>query len=648
MLNKLSISNRLRLAFGSLVLLMIFNSLAGFYGTNKISGVLDFVMNRAWNAADGAMEGTIGLQAELLAIERILAGYDIALQQSRIQEARGFGREAISRMVSANLVKPELIAKIDPSLQKYTDLQENLLTSYKLFHTTHVKLMEDFTEFQQFMVNVEEMGDSQIEILRNNPDVALSWNGGLEEKWTSADSGMETSIELLSRFFYYQRLVSIDANEDPQMFLKDLEAALENLQATAAELAASPFMQAQFPGSSTQTSYADILQQFISQHEEDFVTAVEALLQLRGVKLQYVAVSEELLDLIGIIEEAGDGQVEGQGELVNQTKQLSTFTIVLTLLLAIAFAIVLGWWIIRSITPPLSDIANVANELSQGNLNVTINSKSDDEIGTVAKSVGVMTQKLRQIIQQIVKISEQVSTDANTISSSSKHLSDGAISQASSLEEASSAMQLITTQIQHNADNAAQASKLAEQARKSAEVGNQQMQQMQGAMNDINHAAESISNIIQTIDEIAFQTNLLALNAAVEAARAGEQGRGFAVVAGEVRNLAQRSATAAKETSTLIKDSISKISHGVTIANDTAVSLTEIVTNSIKVNDLITEINMASKEQTNSSREINQGLTQLNSITQQNTSIAQDVATGSAQLNNEAKELHQVVRFFRS
>jgi methyl-accepting chemotaxis protein len=266
--------------------------------------------------------------------------------------------------------------------------------------------------------------------------------------------------------------------------------------------------------------------------------------------------------------------------------------------------------------------------------------------GVIRHPLATANAALERTMMQIRTNSEQVAAGAQQVADTSQSLSQGATTQASSMEEVAASITEITSQTQCNASNATQARQVALEARRAAEAGDGKMVAMVTAMDEINGASENIARIIKTIDEIAFQTNLLALNAAVEAARAGQHGKGFAVVAEEVRNLAARSARAAHETAELIEGSMVKVKAGSDIAADTAEALREIVGSIVKVNDLTTEIAAASNEQAEGLSQVNQGLQQIEHITQQITTSAEECAATSEELSGQAQQLWDELQKF--
>ena len=270
-----------------------------------------------------------------------------------------------------------------------------------------------------------------------------------------------------------------------------------------------------------------------------------------------------------------------------------------------------------------------------------------DEIGNLASSCHRMTENLNEVLGGIFAASEQVSSGAKQLSDSSIALSQGASEQASSIEELTASLEQISSQTQLNAQNASQANKLASMAQGNAEQGNRQMQEMLRAMEEINQSSASISKIIKVIDDIAFQTNILALNAAVEAARAGQHGKGFAVVAEEVRNLAAKSASAAKETTDMIEGSIRKVEAGTKLAVHTAEALNQIVEGVAQAAALVKQIDVASSEQATGLAQINQAVMQVSQVVQANSAVSEQSAAASKELSGQAEMMRQSVSKFR-
>ncbi len=270
-------------------------------------------------------------------------------------------------------------------------------------------------------------------------------------------------------------------------------------------------------------------------------------------------------------------------------------------------------------------------------------------IGGMALSVAlgvIIARWFTKAIVEVDDISNSVASASQQLAAASEQLSSGAQQSASSLEETASSLEEITATVRQNADNADQANQLANSSRETAEKGGAVVAQAVDAMGEINRSSRKIADIITTIDEIAFQTNLLALNAAVEAARAGEQGRGFAVVAGEVRNLAQRSATAAREIKGLIEDSVQKVETGSELVNKSGETLGMIVTSVKRVTDIVAEIAAASREQTVGIEQINKAVAQMDQVTQSNASQTEEMSGTAVALSGQAEQLQTVVAQF--
>ena len=357
-----------------------------------------------------------------------------------------------------------------------------------------------------------------------------------------------------------------------------------------------------------------------------------------------------------------------------------------TLTIAVLIALILVYFLNRSITKPMAKSVHMIEELEKGHLTERLNLNQADEVGRMAQTMDRFADSLQnEVIEALQKLAngnlnlnvmsrdsqdevrgalnkleadlnnvmssiqsagDQISAGSVNVSDFSQSLSQGATESAASLEEISSSLNEMSGQTKLNADNANQVNLLSSEAKQATEEGKAKMERMVSAMADISEAGQNINKIIKVIDEIAFQTNLLALNAAVEAARAGQHGKGFAVVAEEVRNLAARSAKAASETAELIAGSVQKTENGAEIASQTAESLENIFTGVSKVSDLAEEIAAASNEQAEGISQINEGLGQIDQVIQQNTATAEESAAAAEELSSQAAELLNMLKRF--
>lgn len=295
----------------------------------------------------------------------------------------------------------------------------------------------------------------------------------------------------------------------------------------------------------------------------------------------------------------------------------------------------------------LMDVARVLSALARGDLTERIDADYMGLFAQLKNDANTTVEKLEEVIARITETSSAVATGANEIAQGNADLSQRTEEQASSLEETASSMEEMTSTVKQTSDNAQHANQLSDNAVKKAESGGKVVRKAVDAMAEINTASKRIADIIGVIDEIAFQTNLLALNAAVEAARAGEQGRGFAVVAGEVRNLAQRSAGAAKEIKDLIRDSVAKVEAGTGLVNESGTTLTEIVTAIRDVSNMISDINAAAREQSASIVQINQAVTQMDEMTQQNAALVEEASAAGEAMAEQARGLMELMGFFQ-
>lgn len=316
-------------------------------------------------------------------------------------------------------------------------------------------------------------------------------------------------------------------------------------------------------------------------------------------------------------------------------------------ILTIILGIFIAWFITRTITVPLKNAGDIADAIANGDLIQQIGETAKDEPGRLLNSLKTMQSNLVSAVEQIKQGTETITVASREIASGNADLSSRTESQASSLEETASAMEQLTSTVRQNADNASQANKLVVAASMVAVKGGQVVSQVVDTMGSIKDSSRKIVDIIGVIDGIAFQTNILALNAAVEAARAGEQGRGFAVVASEVRNLAQRSAGAAKEIKSLIGDSVEKVDLGSQLVDEAGQTMGLIVTSVKQVADIMSEITVASKEQSAGIEEVNQAVTKMDEMTQQNAALVEHAAAAAESMQDQAQKLAQAVSIFK-
>jgi len=396
-----------------------------------------------------------------------------------------------------------------------------------------------------------------------------------------------------------------------------------------------------------------------------------------------------------IINKLTDGKInEAKITSAGNTSAANSATVLMLsiVIIGVLLSIFLGVFLARSISIPIGKIADGIHTLSKGIAIDQLELKRSDEIGTLAESMNTLATVLHKLIItdggvileaaankdlskrmtmeyegsylkmknninslidsldgalcQVAEATEQVSSASQQIASGSQSLAQGTNEQASSLEEVSSSLEEMSSMTKQNAENAIQAKNLAGEANTNAGTGTESMERMSSSIHKIKESSDQTAKIVKTIDEIAMQTNLLALNAAVEAARAGEAGRGFAVVAEEVRNLAQRSAQAAKNTADMIAGSVKNADEGVQIATEVSKSFGAITTSVKKVNDLIAEIAAASQEQSQGIDQVNTAVAQMDKVTQQNAANSEESASAAEELSSQAEELQGMVAQF--
>ncbi|MYN40484.1 HAMP domain-containing protein [Duganella sp. FT109W] len=376
--------------------------------------------------------------------------------------------------------------------------------------------------------------------------------------------------------------------------------------------------------------------------------AAEATRLLEQVYLPACKVYESMLQRIL---EHQRKEIDAAAVRIEQVSSDSRNLLVLLAVLVVAFGVAFAWWLTSGITRPINQAVALAESVAEGDLvdhrQGAHHDYSKDETGKLLHALQRMSASLVRIVSEVRNGTDTITTASSEIAAGNLDLSSRTEEQASSLEETASSMEELTSTVKQNAENARQANQLAASAAEVAQRGGSQVSDVVQTMASIDQSSKKIVDIIGVIDGIAFQTNILALNAAVEAARAGEQGRGFAVVASEVRNLAQRSAAAAKEIKTLIDDSVGKVETGTRLVGQAGSTMEEVVSSIQRVTAIMAEISNASVEQTHGIEQINVAISQMDHVTQQNAALVEQAAAAAGAMQEQAAQLADAVSIFK-
>ncbi|MES2161034.1 MAG: methyl-accepting chemotaxis protein [Pseudomonadota bacterium] len=340
--------------------------------------------------------------------------------------------------------------------------------------------------------------------------------------------------------------------------------------------------------------------------------------------------------------------IDDTAHAIDAANDRSNMLLMVLAVLMVSIGSLAAWVISRSITVPLKSALQIASTVANGDLTTRFDAETSKcEIGDLMTALKGMNDALRNVVSQVQSGTTTIATASNQIAAGNMDLSQRTEEQASSLEETASSMEELTSTVRQNAENAKQANQLAQAASDVAERGGAIVGQVVDTMGSIDASSRKIVDIISVIDGIAFQTNILALNAAVEAARAGEQGRGFAVVASEVRNLAQRSAAAAKEIKELIGNSVQQVDLGAKLVQQAGTTMGDVVSSVRRVTDIMGEITSASSEQSIGIDQVNTAITQMDQVTQQNAALVEEAAAAAASMQEQAARLADVAASFK-
>ncbi|SLM63071.1 MULTISPECIES: methyl-accepting chemotaxis protein [Dickeya] len=495
------------------------------------------------------------------------------------------------------------------------------------------KVTQDFTDYTNQLERIKTSAQSVSAVVREQ--AALAPLDGLDEAFYDTLSDPALLRQYHQTSVRYLQLV----DSAHQLQKENSEAAFKAMQeAYAAAKKAFDDLNAQFP--LQERSRISELGSRIERYNQNSVKYNDSITQLRSADSALRATGDKLISDITVVL----NKIAARNNVVINDAVVQT---VIFGLAAMVLGLLIAWSVTRQITRPLIANLKLAEQIAGGDLTTTVEVARHDELGQLTQAMMVMTDRLRQLIADIRHSVYSVASAASQIATGNHDLSSRTEQQSSAIVQTAASIEQLTSTVKNNAENARHARHIAEQASANADRGGEIIHKVIQTMTEISGSSKKISDITTVINGIAFQTNILALNAAVEAARAGEQGRGFAVVAGEVRNLAQRSAQAAKEIESLISESANRVNTGTVFVSDAGNAMDELMTSVKRVHDIMGEIASASDEQSRGISQIGAAVAEMDTTTQQNAAMVQQSSAAAQALEEEAAMLSQRVAVFR-
>ncbi|BCI75755.1 methyl-accepting chemotaxis protein [Vibrio cholerae] len=562
------------------------------------SSGLSYIVGPAWDTADGAMETTIQIEAQMLAVNRLILGEDSQRVEQILNTAITEVDMSSSRMIEAGLLSAAQTQQFSQFNSQYQQSRNALITSYKNYIETKKSYDKATQVLVDFGEKLETLGDSAVEELEREPDRNITWQSDVMERWQAADGGMESNIGLLWKLYYTQRL--LDGQDDATQ-IKAIEQAIEFQKQANSEM----FSTGRFTISAGEewknASYEEVFSQLNSQHEQAMMAVIESYRNYRQIYQEYTVTSLALLDFIAELEELADSKVEQQAVLIldGQAWAISSFKVLI--IIALLVLLLLGWILVNQILSPIQRLQERVTDISEGNgdLTLRVNITTQDEFGELGKSFDKFIEKIQNLIADITQSTNLAKTAAVDLSATFKVTAEAVNKQTfevNTISNATTAMTAISSQVISGAREISQsvlnidknAQSTLSNVRQAAQSVNELVAEVtQGTetINSLKNHVTSIEPVLADINGIAEQTNLLALNAAIEAARAGEQGRGFAVVADEVRSLATRT-----------QGSTNTIQQSITQLRSSADESVRVINNSMLKGTQTTEITSQAEE----------------------------------------------------
>ena len=648
--------------------LLLVSGLIGINGVQQISGSLRFVTTSAWDAADGAMEGTIGIQSEIISLQKsLLAEIEPDQALKDIKFAEGFGGEALERMVNSGLMQQSQVDELHQRIKGFRQARDELIASHQSLEASKSRGEAILTKIDDILMISEDTLEKQMD-----GGQLSSFNSiRIQALWDMADAIMETRISLLRRGHILSMILSSDKSADNAK--KELPILLSDASELVKVLQGSELSRTRVPGG----QFKVVLAKVFNDYKSNFNLILDNFEKFKQAKEGQEIATTHLLDLIEAMEESGDAKVEEEASIVEPKISNAVNELIGITVLGFVFSLVAFILSQKLIVSPIQNVSSQLQQIShgEGDLTVRLDASGSDELAELAEGFNGFVEKTQAAIQQVQQATVLLHQSSENLARVSQQTVTGIHQQQSETNMAATAMTEMSATVTEVSRSAASASVSAQETNQQASEGYTivsntvnsinllagEVEKASGVIHRLESESESIGSVLDVIRGIAEQTNLLALNAAIEAARAGEQGRGFAVVADEVRTLAGRTQQSTSEIQEMIErlqagtgeavqvmsQSKEQVDKTVEQAQKAGDALSAITSSVSAINDMNTQIATASEEQASVTEGVTENVNNINNVASQTSDGAEQISQATTNLVNISNQLDELVSQFK-